>query len=520
MKVLGSTEALATYKANPYSGWPNRDELDDRLAHFTLPAVKPKFKLEAHDRVFTIGSCFARNIENALVETGRTIAGRDLWLNSGLVDRNNPSSILNNFAVSSIENELDWAFGEARFNVEEHCYQYANGKWQDLHIPQAIKASRLDLLEQRRDLIHKTYRLLESSSFIIITLGLVEAWFDKKAQKYLNLTPPKEAIRQHPKRFELHVQSVDFIRQTLFRIVSKLKAICPEGHKILITVSPIPLTASFTDRDVIVANAYSKAALRVAAEELYQEHTHIDYFPSFESITHTDRSVAYLNDQVHVNTDLIGANVRHMMSLYSEAVNLETFEQLRQALHALPPQERLVQLGKFLVKNPDHTGAILTCVEVATTNRKLMRLAEKYIAKLPAKLNLREAISLSNSYLRLNTPERVIELLSSITFGKNKSAIYAIGRAFNQTGQFSKAVDVLERSPHSGAGPRALIAMELAKALRHLGRNKEAREQMEIAKELRPADKKVKAAEQELFGFFAKTSRFYEKAVMRPKAKS
>ncbi len=39
-------------------------------SHFADPSFKPSFMLEPGQRIFTIGSCFARGIERTLAERG------------------------------------------------------------------------------------------------------------------------------------------------------------------------------------------------------------------------------------------------------------------------------------------------------------------------------------------------------------------------------------------------------------------------------------------------------------------
>ena len=52
----------------------------------------------------------------------------------------------------------------------------------------------------------------------------------------------------------------------------------------LITVSPVPLTATASDQHVLVATMYSKSVLRAVAGQLYADHRDLDYFPSYEII--------------------------------------------------------------------------------------------------------------------------------------------------------------------------------------------------------------------------------------------
>jgi hypothetical protein len=58
------------------------------------------------------------------------------------------------------------------------------------------------------------------------------------------------------------------------------------GINILLTVSPVPLTATATNDHVLTATSQSKSILRAVAGEAKGSSPRIDYFPSYEIITH------------------------------------------------------------------------------------------------------------------------------------------------------------------------------------------------------------------------------------------
>ena len=53
--------------------------------------------------------------------------------------------------------------------------------------------------------------------------------------------------------------------------------------KIIFTISPIPLKFTFTNKDVVIANKYSKSILRAAIEN-FVDQKKIFYFPSLEIV--------------------------------------------------------------------------------------------------------------------------------------------------------------------------------------------------------------------------------------------
>jgi len=82
---------------------------------------------------------------------------------------------------------------------------------------------------------------------------------------------------------------------------------------VILTVSPVPLVATAAQKHVAVATAYSKAALRVACEEIVAAHPHVDYFPSYEIITSAHARGRYFAPDLRTVTK---AGVDHVMRIF------------------------------------------------------------------------------------------------------------------------------------------------------------------------------------------------------------
>lgn len=70
IRRIGAADAFKTMEGNPDNSWPGRDDPDNPFADFAAPSFMPRFTLEPGQRIFTIGSCFARNVERTLSERG------------------------------------------------------------------------------------------------------------------------------------------------------------------------------------------------------------------------------------------------------------------------------------------------------------------------------------------------------------------------------------------------------------------------------------------------------------------
>jgi hypothetical protein len=152
---------------------------------------------------------------------------------------------------------------------------------------------------------------------VIITLGLNEVWWDAKSNRYLNAAPSFFSVRREPQRYSLEIVDVEANVNALEEIRNRLLDLRPHA-KIVITVSPVPLSETFSGKDVMVANTLSKATLRVAAEAFASNHNDVDYFPTFDMISMSPRALAYEADCLHVTDQAVGQAVRQFVGLYMQ----------------------------------------------------------------------------------------------------------------------------------------------------------------------------------------------------------
>jgi hypothetical protein len=108
----------------------------------------------------------------------------------------------------------------------------------------------------------------------------------------------------------------DEIIADMQKFINKLMIVNSRA-KIILTVSPVPLIATYEDRHVIVSTTYSKSALRAAADTLVRHNLQCDYFPSYEIITGSyTRGVFFENDLRSIKEDGIGFVMQLFMKHY------------------------------------------------------------------------------------------------------------------------------------------------------------------------------------------------------------
>ena len=313
---IAAEAAYAVTMKTRSSKWPDR--ASGRIEPLCLPAITPSFTIARGASVFTIGSCFARHIEFALAEYGLTVPTlgfrvpvEELWAGTGM-----RTGILNKYTPFSMLNEVEFVLGDSdgsEFLIKTGEDRYWDGQ---LHTTESVPLARA---LKRRQKVRALYAdAIRDSAVVIVTLGLIEAWWDEERQLYLNDTAPKPLVDRYPGRFFFELLPIDKVIAAVRRLIERLHAMNP-AQKVLLTVSPVPFVRSFAGKDALTANSYSKSALRVAAEIVTREHDWVDYYPSYESVTSSDRALAWEDDLVHVRLDMVKANVDRMVKSYVEA---------------------------------------------------------------------------------------------------------------------------------------------------------------------------------------------------------
>jgi GSCFA family len=308
------TAASARWTAKPQSGGYAASACARISGGLVLPEVEPKFRLDEAAGFFCIGSCFARNIEEQLLYRGlhvpsKAIAARATeWISR-------PNGFVNKFTTASILNELRWALDGAVF--PESSIVEDRGGWRDLQLAAGLAPVELQRARELRAGVTAYFRQIAQAGTVIITLGLVETWYDALAEVALNAAPLPWTIRRWPERFSLAVTGYAENVALLHEIVALLKRYGRPAVRIVLTVSPVPMDETFSGEDVVTANQYSKSTLRAAASDVARAYDDVQYFPSFEAVVTSQRAAAYSEiDQLHVKNGAVDAVTAHFLAVY------------------------------------------------------------------------------------------------------------------------------------------------------------------------------------------------------------
>lgn len=297
---------------NKTSKYPSPSKDPERYLPYPTVSHQAAFEIKPDDKIFTIGSCFARNTERALISLGMPVL-------SALVEGIAPDeNITNKYTTKSILHDLQVAFTTPE-KANNTIYEDTAGGFVNLTFggSGAQSAKPLADVEDLTNRYFANLKKIESANIVILTLGLVEVWFDKQTQTYLNLMPSVRALKKNPSRFEMHVLSYDDIISDVNEILSIIRKHAQPGVRFLVTVSPVPLHATFRDQDCMQANMYSKSVQRAAVDSIRLSNKDVAYFPSYEMVTMAAPDKAWVtNDFRHVRGDLVDRIMRTVLSHY------------------------------------------------------------------------------------------------------------------------------------------------------------------------------------------------------------
>lgn len=306
---------------------------------------EPKFTLDLKARFFCLGSCFARNIEEHLIYRGAEVLSKKIvspaeewpWRVNGF---------MNKFTTQSMLQELRW-LEEPPQDPGAFLVETAKG-WRDLQLaPELVPTSLERALERRRYLADEYFPRLRQADVVLMTLGLNEVWVDRVMNVRLNAPPSLWAVRRQPERYAVEITDVHENIAALEEIRARLKTLNPQ-MKMVVTVSPVPMGATFSGRDVAVANTLSKSTLRAAADAFQMAHDDVDYFPSYEIVTLSTRAFAYAEDCLHVADRIVSHVMATFLSIYCQSAPdaPEGFSEMAY-LDANPDVEAVVRAGQL-----------------------------------------------------------------------------------------------------------------------------------------------------------------------------
>ncbi|MEY8829264.1 GSCFA domain-containing protein [Sedimentitalea sp. XS_ASV28] len=309
---------------NPYKSRPAHCYWSRAVARPASGDVRPGVHLHPviarETRVATAGSCFAQHVARAMVKDGLTY----------YVAENAPDDMPEDIAADQGYGLFSARYGNiystrqllqliqrayGRFTPIENAWP-KNGGYVDpfrpnigelFDSPQAVEAGRKAHLAKVRE-------MFETLDVFVFTLGLTEGWFDRRDGAAYPVTPGAVTKGADPANFEFANHDYGDVKSDLIAFLGELAAINPQAQVVL-TVSPVPLIATYSDTDALTATTYSKSVLRAAAGDVARDYSNVQYFPSYEIITGSYNRGAYFGEDLR---EIESRGVAHVMEVFRE----------------------------------------------------------------------------------------------------------------------------------------------------------------------------------------------------------
>ena len=248
--------------------------------------------IDKSTQITAFGSCFAANISNWLSERNfRVLNKADDATRAYVVTMG--EGMVNSFVIRQ---QFEWAWENRVFDQPLwHGY-----KAEEFGYDEKI---RLD-----------TKRIFDETEVFILTFGLSEVWYDEPTGNVFWRTIPKEVY--DPARHKFRLSTVQENSDNIRAIYDLIRKNRPDA-KIIVTLSPVPLVATFRDVSCITANSVSKATLRVAVDQVVtdvRDEGHMFYWPSYELVADVFCS-PYKSDRRHVRPVVLN----YIMRLFETA---------------------------------------------------------------------------------------------------------------------------------------------------------------------------------------------------------
>jgi hypothetical protein len=289
------------------------------------------FPITQETRISTFGSCFAQHFSRALVARGfkwidAEPAPRGLSVtyakafNYGVFSARTG----NIYTTSLLKQWTEWALGHSQ---PPKIYWEAKGRFYDPFRPVVEPdgfGSLDEMLASRAHTIAAFRRSIMDCDLLVFTLGLTESWWDVKTGIEFPMCPGTIAGEFDAKQHVFKNQDYPFVQKNLIDAIEMIRSARSDGPAFLLTVSPVPLTATNSGNHVLVATMESKSVLRAVAGQSAREDKNISYFPSYEIINAPPYRATFFEPNMR-SVNISGVN--HVMKTFFTGLTDATVEE-------------------------------------------------------------------------------------------------------------------------------------------------------------------------------------------------
>jgi tetratricopeptide (TPR) repeat protein len=251
--LAASDTGTAAQKRKKIGRYPLTEDFSGNLSdliknHIAFDLRNEKKFISKSSRFFTMGSCFARNISASLNKSGC----------------NSTHMEISEYINTTFSNKafVDWlSTGKVDGAIGDRIQELLPPGWN----------------------AENTLEKIRNTDVFILTLGVAPAFFDKATGAFVLPRPTGLNSRVLAEKYEYRTTSVQENVDNVLYLINFIRGLSP-NIKLVITVSPVPLIASFEFESCVIADCLSKSTMRLVAHQVVHQSglKDIIYWPSFE----------------------------------------------------------------------------------------------------------------------------------------------------------------------------------------------------------------------------------------------
>jgi hypothetical protein len=304
---------------HPYSKISKFQHWEKEISHKLFDninwSLQKRINLNRKEKIISLGSCFAQHIAKILKKKkfNYYIAENDLK------NKNCYSARYGNiYTVKQAYELLYRSFNNKNKPLKNDFWKVKNFLVDPFRPREFSTGFRTydEILNARKKHYKAVRKAFSEASVIIFTLGLTETWIENSSNYSLPLAPGLYGGIYNKKNYTF--LNLSYLENVLyFEKFYKLIKLLNKKFKIILTVSPVPLAATYEKQNVIISSTYSKSNLRTLAEEMMKKYENVYYFPSYEIITsHANKSKFFEKNLRNINSFGVNTVMRIFFDSY------------------------------------------------------------------------------------------------------------------------------------------------------------------------------------------------------------
>jgi GSCFA family len=276
------------------------------------PVPVNRFEIDHSDAISTAGSCFAQNVSKYLMN----MEGAN-FLHTEVTPPDQPvfsARYGNIYTTAQLLQLIREATG--KLHVPSVAVRRPDDRWVDAFRPTTYKEGFVnpgEVAEERRRHLAAVQQMFARCSVFVFTLGLIEGWTTDDGLFVFPVHPGICSEDPLATKVRFRRYSYEEVKADLEEFFRELRAINPRA-RVILTVSPVPLTATFTDEHVLQATVYSKSLLRTVCTAIEEINSNAFYFPSYEIISGSYNNGRYYESN---KRSVTMSGVEHVMRVFT-----------------------------------------------------------------------------------------------------------------------------------------------------------------------------------------------------------